>query len=79
VSQVDRTLLAVATTLLVAAGLTAQEKPLPERQAFFDATRGNLERSQARQASYAYRERRRQLHTNPFGRLGSGTGTEEYG
>ena len=64
--------------MLVAAGLGAQEKPLPERQPFFDATRGNLERSQARQAGYAYRERRRELHTNPFGRLGSGTGTEEY-
>jgi hypothetical protein len=30
------------------------------------------------QSSYAYTERRRELHTNPFGRLGSGTGTEEY-
>jgi hypothetical protein len=58
--------------------LGAQERALPERQAFFDATRTNLERSQSRQAGYAYRERRRQLHTNPFGRLGSGTGTEEF-
>lgn len=78
VSQVGRTLLAVAATLLVAAGPRAQEKPLPERQVFFEATRGNLERAQTRQAAYAYRERRRELHTNPFGRLGSGTGTEEY-
>jgi hypothetical protein len=78
VSQVGKTLIGVASAVLIAAAAGAQEKPLPERQAFFDATRANLERSQARQASYAYRERRRELHTNPFGRLGSGTGTEEY-
>ena len=62
----------------MAATLAAQEKPLPARQAFFDATRSNLEQAQTRQAGYAYRERRRELHTNPFGRLGSGSGTEEY-
>ena len=50
----------------------------PNQQQFFEATRANLERSQARQGGYAYRERRRELHTNPFGRLGSGTGTEEF-
>ena len=72
-----RTLLVVAAMVLGVA-TAAQEKPLPERQAFFDATRSNLERSQTRQNGYAYRERRRELHTNPFGRLGSGMGTEEY-
>jgi len=77
VGQVGRTLLVVAATVL-AATVGAQERPLPNRQQFFDTTRANLERSQARQASYAYRERRRELHTNPFGRLGSGTGTEEF-
>ena len=71
------TLIAVAATLLVTA-LHARERPLPNRQQFFDATRANLERSQSRQSSYAYRERRRELHTNPFGRLGSGSGTEEF-
>ena len=70
-------LIGVATTMLVATAL-AQERPLPDRQTFFDATRANLERSQARQAAFSYVERRRELHTNPFGRLGSGTGTEEY-
>jgi len=74
---VRRTLLGIAAIVLVA-GLSAQERPLPNRQQFFDATRANLERSQSRQAQYAYRERRRELHTNPFGRLGSGTGTEEF-
>jgi len=77
VGGVGRTLLGIAAIVLVA-GLSAQERPLPNRQQFFDATRANLERSQSRQAQYAYRERRRELHTNPFGRLGSGTGTEEF-
>jgi len=77
VGRVGRTLLGIAAIVLVA-GLSAQERPLPNRQQFFDATRANLERSQSRQAQYAYRERRRELHTNPFGRLGSGTGTEEF-
>jgi hypothetical protein len=74
---VGRTLLAVAAIGLVAA-TSAQERPLPDRQRLFEVTRANLERSQTRQAGYAYRERRKELHTNPFGRLGSGTGTEEY-
>ena len=69
--------LAVAATALVVA-VSAQERALPNRQQFFDATRANLEQSQKQQAAYAYRERRRELHTNPFGRLGSGTGTEEF-
>jgi len=77
VSGVGRTLLGIATTVLVAA-VNAQERPLPNPQQFFDATRANLDRSQSLQASYAYRERRRELHTNPFGRLGSGMGTEEF-
>jgi hypothetical protein len=77
VGRVGKTLVGIAAILLMATA-SAQEKPLPERQRFFDETRTNLERSQARQARFSYVERRRQLHTNPFGRLGSGTGTEEY-
>jgi hypothetical protein len=77
VGRVGKTLIGIAATLLVATTV-AQERPLPDRQKFFDASRGNLERSQARQSSFSYIERRRELHTNPFGRLGSGTGTEEY-
>jgi hypothetical protein len=77
VGSVGRTLLSVAATVLIAT-VGAQERPLPNQQQFLEATRVNLERSQARQGEYAYRERRRELHTNPFGRLGSGTGTEEF-
>ena len=72
-----RALIGIVATLLVIS-VSAQEKPLPDREKFFEATRGNLEASQKLQSSYAYRERRRQLHTNPFGRLGTGTGTEEF-
>jgi len=78
VSQVGKALRGLAAAILLAAVTGAQEKPLPERQQLFEATRANLERSQSRQGGYAYRERRRQLHTNPFGRLGSGEGTEEF-
>jgi hypothetical protein len=74
---VGRTRLSIAATVLIAA-VGAQERPLPDQQQFFETTRANLERSQALQSSYAYRERRRELHTNPFGRLGSGSGTEEF-
>lgn len=76
VGRVGRTLIGLAATL--GATVTAQERPLPNRQPFFDATRAKLEQSQQQQAGYAYHERRRELHTNPFGRLGSGTGTEEF-
>jgi hypothetical protein len=55
---------------VLVAAVNAQERPLPNPQQFFDATRANLDRSQSLQASYAYRERRRELHTNPFGRPG---------
>ncbi len=72
-----RALLGFATILLVAT-TTAQERPLPDREAFFETTRANLERAQARQTAYAYKERRRTLHTNPFGRIGSGAGNEVF-
>ncbi len=78
VSRRGRTLILIAAALLVAAVGAGQERPLPDRSAFLEAARENLERSQSRQSAYAYRERRRQLHTNPFGRIGSGSGTEEY-
>ena len=62
---------------LLAPGPSAQERPLPDAPAFFAATRDNLARAGRIQDQFAYKERRTQLHTNPFGRLGTG-GTIVY-
>jgi hypothetical protein len=58
--------------LLSSSFLLAQSRPLPEEEAFFAATRENLARSTREQYKYAYKERRTELHMNPFGRLGTG-------
>lgn len=50
----------------------AQPRALPDAESFFRETRMNLERSQREQIHFAYKERRTELHTNPFGRLGTG-------
>jgi hypothetical protein len=50
----------------------AQDRPLPHAETFFARTRDNLTRSARVQDQYAYKERRTQLHMNPFGRLGTG-------
>jgi hypothetical protein len=52
--------------------LFAQDRPLPHGPTFFEMTRENLARSARVQDEYAYKERRSQLHMNPFGRLGTG-------
>jgi len=70
-------LLALASALVVAAlmqGLaqTDEARPLPEANAFYDSVRQNAVRSQREQNRYAYKERRTDLHTNPFGRIGTG-------
>jgi hypothetical protein len=48
------------------------QRPLPDEQEFFEAARTNLARSNEVQYQYAYKERRTELHMNPFGRLGTG-------
>ena len=62
-------------------GLPAAQdtRPLPDRQALFAVTRDNLARAQRDQVHFAYKERRTELQTNPFGRLGTGpTRVTEY-
>jgi hypothetical protein len=62
-------LLAAAFLLL----LPAQDaRPLPDRDAFHTAVRENLARAEQATHLYAYKERRTDLHTNPFGRIGTG-------
>jgi hypothetical protein len=47
-------------------------RPLPEPDAFYAEVQKNLARSNDVQYRYAYKERRTELHMNPFGRLGTG-------
>ena len=54
-----------------------QERPLPDAATFLTATRDNLARAGRVQDQFAYKERRTQVHTNPFGRIGTG-GTLVY-
>lgn len=65
--------LAAALCVLAATAAygAAQERPLPDREALFAAVKAHLVRSQSEQAHYAYRERRSDLHVNPFGRMGT--------
>jgi len=64
-------------TVLLAVSLlwssqTTPTRPLPDHDSFVETTRKNLVRSQREQYRFAFKERRTELHTNPFGRLGSG-------
>jgi hypothetical protein len=52
--------------------LGAQQRALPDQEPFFDAVRENMARANREQHRSAYKERRTELHTNPFGRLGTG-------
>ncbi len=63
--------LCVGLCALPVAVVSAQ-RPLPEEQAFFTAARENLSRANRAQDRYAYRERRNEIHRNPFGRIGTG-------
>ncbi|MEQ1573670.1 MAG: hypothetical protein ABL993_05430 [Vicinamibacterales bacterium] len=57
----------------VTAPLSGQDgHPLPDSEPFFADVRQNLADAQARENVFAYKERRTELHTNPFGRIGTG-------
>ena len=58
--------------LLGFASARAQQPPLPDADALFQAVRENLIRAERETHMYTYRERRTDIHTNPFGRLGTG-------
>ena len=49
-----------------------QAADLPDRDTFLRETRQALTRSQELWHRYAYKERRTELHLNPFGRMGTG-------
>jgi hypothetical protein len=70
------TLLIRAAVLMVTAAIAgvgpgAQEPPLPSPEALFKAVQDNLIRAERIDYQYAFRERRTNIHTNPFGKLGT--------
>jgi len=64
---------AVLVLTAVAAGVVrAQEpRPLPSQDALFEAVLDNLVRAERIDYLYAFKERRTDIHTNPFGKLGT--------
>jgi hypothetical protein len=73
-----RLVLTAVVLTSMAFGIGAQTpRPMPERAELFKATEENLARAQREQGRYAYKERRTELHTNPFGKIGTG-GTRVY-
>jgi hypothetical protein len=70
--RVARALLAMLAMCIVHASASQSTRPLPDEASFFAETQKNLARSTQVQYRYAYKERRTELHMNPFGRLGTG-------
>ena len=62
----------VGVSMLVPVLQSQDGLDLPEQDVFFAAVLENLADSTRVQNEYAYKERRTELHTNPFGRLGTG-------
>jgi len=63
----------VLTTAAAGVVLHAQEPgPLPSPEAIFKAVQDNLIRAERVDYQYAFRERRTDIHTNLFGKLGTG-------
>lgn len=62
----------VRTFLVLAVFVLFQERPLPDFDIIYRSARENLARAQRATHLYAFTERRTDLHTNVFGRLGTG-------
>jgi hypothetical protein len=52
--------------------VSAEDRPLPEPETFYRMVRENLARAERTAHLYTYKERRTDVHTNPFGKLGTG-------
>ena len=65
-------LLAAVACVLLPASPLGQSKTLPDAEPFYAEVQKNLARSNEVQYQYSYKERRTELHMNPFGRLGTG-------
>ena len=55
-----------------AVGRAQDPRPLPDQEALFKAVQDNLVRAERIDYLYAFKERRSDIHTNPFGKLGTG-------
>lgn len=66
----------IATAIVVALAVSGvgrpQDNSLPERERFLRESRAALARSQQLWHQYSYKERRTDVHVNPFGRMGTG-------
>lgn len=67
-----RIVAAVLATSAVHLAAAQAPRPLPDEAPFYAETQKNLQRATQLQYRYAYKERRTELHMNPFGRLGTG-------
>ena len=63
---------AVAIVVACGAGRAQETRPLPDSATFFSVVRGNLTRAERAAHLYAFKERRTDVHRNPFGRIGTG-------
>jgi hypothetical protein len=63
---------AILVASALAAAASAQPQDLPPRDSFLREAREVLSRSQQVWHLYSYKERRTDLHLNPFGRMGTG-------
>lgn len=64
--------MAVLFACLAVLSTSAAQAPLPAEEPFFEAVRENMARAAREQHRYAYKERRTEVHRNPFGRMGTG-------
>ena len=60
-----------AVVVASAAGRTQEPPPLPDADAFSSAVRENLARAERTAYLFVFKERRTDVHTNPFGRVGT--------
>lgn len=63
--------LTLALAVVLPSPIVAQTL-LPDAEPFYAAARENLARATREQDAFSYKERRTELHLNPFGRLGAG-------
>jgi hypothetical protein len=63
--------LAAAPGPIASIAYAVQDRPLPDADTFYRLVRENLARAERVTHLYTYKERRTDIHTNPFGKLGT--------